>query len=252
MTKAKFLLKRYSPLGLTCLSMTGVVVTTILGIKATPKAVKLIENAKKEKGEDLTISEIVRVTWKEYIPTTISCTTTLISILSLHVLSVKSQASLMSAYAALDNLHKQYVSKTKELYGEDADKNVRNAILNDKPMMISNLTDGKQLFWDYQSLRFFESTIDEVLLAENRLNAEFAASGAVTMNDFYDLLGLERQTAAQEIGWYDKGTYFEIKFENQLVLMDVGDDREDKVEVFVIYTLTEPNVIFDSEIIFLD
>ena len=247
MTKAQFMLKKYSPLALTGLSMAGVIVTTALGIKATPKAVKLVEKAKKEKGEELTVSEVIRATWKEYIPTAISCTTTLVSILSLHILNTKTQASLMSAYATLDNIHKQYVAKTKELYGEDADQKVRNAILNDQPMMIKELTDGKQLFWDYQSLRFFESTIDEVLRAESQLNAEFAASGAVTLNDFYDLLGLERQQAAEEIGWYDNGTYFEIKFENQLMLMDIGDDREDKVEVFMINALTEPNVVFDAD-----
>lgn len=246
MTKAQFMLKKYSPAVLTVFSMVGVVATTALGIKATPKAVKLIEQAKEEKGEELTASEVIRVTWKEYVPTIISCTTTLASILSLHILNTKTQASLMSAYATLNNIHKQYVEKTKELYGDDADQKIRNAILNDQPMMIKELTDGKQLFWDYQSLRFFESTIDTVLRAEQQLNAEFAASGAVTLNDFYDLLGLERQFAAQEVGWYDNGNFFEIKFENQLMLMDVGDDREDQMEVFMINPITEPNIAFDS------
>ena len=52
---------------------------------------------------------------------------------------------------------------------------------------------------------------------------------------------------AREIGWYDNGTYFEIKFENQLMLMDVGDDRDDKIEVFAITAITEPNVAFDAD-----
>lgn len=247
MTNAQYLLKKYSPAILTGVSMIGVVATTVLGIKATPKALKLINEAEKSKSDKLTKKEIVKVAWKPYIPTAISCVTTLGTILSLHILNTKTQNALTAAYATLNNLHQEYVAKTKELYGEDADQKVRNAILNDQPTMIKDLTDGKQLFWDYNSLRFFESTIDEVLRAENELNAQFAASGAVTLNDFYELLGLEPQMFAREIGWYDNGTYFEIQFENQLMLMDVGDDRDDKIEVFAITAITEPNVAFDAD-----
>lgn len=38
---------------LTCLGGIGVVATSVMAIKATPKALKKIEEAKQEKGEDL-------------------------------------------------------------------------------------------------------------------------------------------------------------------------------------------------------
>ncbi len=246
MTNAQILLKKYSPTILTGLSMIGVVTTTVLGIKATPKALKLINDAEELQGRELTKKETIKVAWKPYIPTAISCVTTLTSILSLHILNTKTQNALMTAYATLNNLHQEYVAKTKELYGDDADQKIKNAIVNDHPVMIKNFNDDGQLFFDYQSLRYFESSIDAVLKAENDLNAEFAASGAVTMNDFYQLLGLEPLSYANEIGWYDDGTYFEIKFENQLCCMDVGGEQEDKIEVFIINAVTEPNVNFDA------
>lgn len=251
MTNAQFLLKKYSPIILTGTSMVGVVATTILGIKATPKALKLINEAEELKGNKLSKKEIIKVAWKPYIPTAISCITTLGTILSLHILNSKTQNALTAAYATLNNLHQEYVAKTKELYGEDADQRVKNAILNDHPATFKNFNEGGQLFFDYQSLRYFESSIEDVLKAENDLNEEFAASGAVTMNDFYRLLGLEPLSYANEIGWYDDGTYFEIKFENQLCTMDVGGEREDKVDVFIINAATEPNVCFDAESIVL-
>ncbi len=247
MTNAQLFIKKYSPVILTGVSMIGVVTTTILGIQATPKALKLINEAEELKGGKLTKKELVKTAWKPYIPTAISCFTTLGAILSLHILDTRAQKTLMGAYAALNNLHQEYVAKTKELYGDDADQKVKNAILNDHPVMFKDLSEGGQLFFDYQSLRYFESSIEDVLRAENELNAEFASSGAVTMNDFYRLLGLEPLSYANEIGWYDNGTYFEINFENQLCTMDVGGDREDKVDVFIINAVTEPNVCFDSE-----
>lgn len=263
MTNAQFLLKKYSPAILTGLSMVGVVTTTILGIKATPKALKLIEEEKERRAEiinkafyadnqkyehqekiydEMTNLDIIKVAWKPYIPTIISCLTTFGTILSLHLLNVRTQTALTSAYATLNQLHQEYVAKTKELYGEDSDQKIREAITKDHIPDIQELTDGKQMFLDYQSLRVFESTIEDVIQAENQLNAEFAASGVVSINDFYELLGLEPVTYGQEVGWYDNGTYFEIEFENQLCKMDVGDDREDKMDVFIINTLTEPNI----------
>lgn len=263
MTNAQFLLKKYSPVILTGLSMVGVVTTTVLSIKATPKALKMIEEEKERRTEiinntfytdnqkyetqekiydELSTLDIIKVAWKPYIPAIISCLTTFGTILSLHLLNTKTQAALTSAYATLNQLHQEYVAKTKELYGEDSDNKIKESIVQDHIQDITEFTDGKQLFLDYQSLRIFESTIEEVIQAENKLNAEFAASGVVSMNDFYKLLGLEPVTYGQELGWYDNGTYFEIEFENQLCKMDVGDDREDKMDVFIINALTEPNI----------
>lgn len=245
MNNAQFLLKKYSPTILTGVSIIGVITTTILGIKATPKALKLINEAEDEKGEKLTNKEIVKVAWKPYIPTAISCATTITTILSLHMLTSRTQTALASAYATLNQLHKEYVDKTKELYGEDADKRVKEEIAKEYLPNFKDLTGGKCSFLDFQSLRPFESTIEDVLKAENRLNEEFAANGFVTLNDFYRLLGLEPVSYGNEIGWYDRGTFFEIQFENQRCLMDIGD-LDDQMEVFIINPITEPNASFDN------
>ena len=86
MTNAQFLLKKYSPVILTGISMVGVVSTMVLGIQATPKALKLINEAEKLKGSKLTKKEVIKTAWKPYVPTAISCITTLSTILSLHIL----------------------------------------------------------------------------------------------------------------------------------------------------------------------
>ena len=44
---------------LTCLGGIGIVTTTVMAVKATPKALQLIEEAEQEKGEKLTTWETV-------------------------------------------------------------------------------------------------------------------------------------------------------------------------------------------------
>ena len=54
---------------LTCLGGVGVVTTTVMVIKATTKALKKIEAAEQEKGEELSKWETVKTTVPTYLPT---------------------------------------------------------------------------------------------------------------------------------------------------------------------------------------
>ena len=50
----KMFAKKNGPTILTCIGSVGVVITSVMAIKATPKAIVLLENARDEKGDDLT------------------------------------------------------------------------------------------------------------------------------------------------------------------------------------------------------
>ena len=54
---AKTIVSKRSPEILTGLGIAGMVTTTVLAVRATPKALKLIEDAQYEKRESLTVSE---------------------------------------------------------------------------------------------------------------------------------------------------------------------------------------------------
>ena len=63
----------------------------------------------------------------------------------------------MSAYALLDSSYKEYKKKTDELYGEDAGKQIRGEIAKDKYVGDDvSLDDGKELYYDFYSGRYFE------------------------------------------------------------------------------------------------
>lgn len=82
--------KKATPTILTCISAAGVVVTVVLAVKATPKALKCIEKEKEvknaENGENLTRMETIAACWRCYIPAaatgiaTIGCTAMTVAI----------------------------------------------------------------------------------------------------------------------------------------------------------------------------
>lgn len=61
-------LKRHSPTILTFVGATGVVATIIMSARATPKAMKLLEEAEVQKGEELDKLETIRTAASVYIP----------------------------------------------------------------------------------------------------------------------------------------------------------------------------------------
>ena len=152
MNKTEVFLRKHSSTILTVLGSVGVVATSALAVKATPKALQLIEDAKEEKGDELTVGETIKAAWKPYIPATIVGTSTIACIFGINYLSTKNQATLMSAYALLDSSYKEYREKVEELYGEDSDLNVKKEIVKAKYNTLEDVyeEEGKELFFDYE------------------------------------------------------------------------------------------------------
>ena len=113
---------------LTCLGGVGLVATAVLTVKATPKALQLIEEEKQKKGEELSKWEVVKTAGPKYIPAVLTGAATLICIFGANALNKKQQASLISAYALLGESYKKYRNKNIELHGKEAHDEIVKAI----------------------------------------------------------------------------------------------------------------------------
>ena len=223
--KSQLYLKRNSPTILTCIGTIGVITTSILAVKATPKAMTLLEKAEKKKEEKLTKLEVVQVAGPVYVPSILVGASTIACIFGANVLNKNNQAALMSAYALIDSSYKQYKTKVKELFGEDADGLIRNKIAKDRYEEDDILVEeDKQIFFDFFSLRYFESTMQDVILAEYHINQQLEASGYVYLNEVYDAFGLPPIDSGYELGWslYEGCTH--IDFIHEKMPLDDGSE----------------------------
>ena len=252
--RSKLFLKRNGSTILTCVGGIGVVATSILAVKATPKALDLIEKAKEEKGEDLTKIEVVKVAGSSYIPTAIVGISTIACIFGANILNKHQQAALMSAYALLDSSFKEYKNKLKELYGEETHQNIVNSIMIEKAedmhissgylcadcdLSIEAADSTPKIFYDEHSGRFFEATIEQVMSAEYHLNRNYILRGYSYLNEFYEFLGIEQTDYGSVLGWTptDEGEYW-IEFNHRKTVMD------DCTEYYIIEMPFEPTYDF--------
>lgn len=161
---SKFFLKRNASTILTCIGAAGVIATSIAAVKATPKAEMLLREAEEAKGDKLTPLEMVQTAGPAYIPSLLIGASTIACIFGANILSARQQATLMSAYGLLDASYKEYSKKVKELYGDEADSKVKEEVTKEHYTEIpETIPEGKQLFFDFKTLNYFESTMDEVL-----------------------------------------------------------------------------------------
>jgi len=235
-------LKKATPIVFSVVSIAGVFATGILSAKATVKALEQVD-----KHEDA---------WKCYIPAALTAIVTAACIIGNAVFNKRQQASFMSAYALLANSYRQYREKTRELYGEDADRKIRQAIRVEQPKKVEVRRSGlitcstldwgtddeevKHLFYDTYSNRYFESTISKVLQAEINIGNDFSLGGWVCMNDFYDQLGLEHVDGGDEVGWCVCDDLYFIEFDHRKELIE-DTIYGDYIEALVIDYVWPPN-----------
>lgn len=246
--KTKRFLDSNSTTILTCVGSAGVVATAVLSAKATPKALQMVEQAKEEKGEELTKVEVVKAAAPAYIPAVLMGASTIACVVSAQVLNKRKQAALVSAYAVLDNSYKEYKKKVKELYGDKLDENVREELAKDnydKQEIEVSKNPGTQLFYDEYSGRYFESTLENVLKAEYDINKLVATDYGAYLNEFYDMLGIDTVDYGDHLGWsvgHLCDTYWVswIEFEHTKIVLDDG------LECTIISIFTEPVPDFEN------
>ena len=229
LNKSQVFLKRNSATILTVVGAAGVIATTVTAVKATPKAMLLLENAEGMKGEELTKLEKVKVAGPAYIPSVVLGVGTLACIFGANMLNQRNQASLMSAYALLDSGYKDYRKKVDDLYGEEAGQQVRAGIAKDKyeeePARV--IEDGKRLYYDFYSSRYFEATPAAVKRAEYEVNRTLMLDDGVFLNEWYQLLDLEPLECGWNFGWAacaNSDMYWQtwIDFHHEKTVMDDG------------------------------
>lgn len=196
---------------------------------ATPKAMKLIEDAQaaktkrfekmKEKAPDdavmdetdeLTWVEIIKAGWKPYAPAIMTAVVGVACIVGGTRANARRNAALSAAYTVVEQTLNDYTAKTKEIVGEKKEKEIRDAIAEDElkkhPLSGYNVVRmpkcGKTLCYDVRSREYFMSDYNTIKKVENDLNRRLRSEMFISLNDVYDEFGIVHDDElGDDIGW---------------------------------------------------
>lgn len=230
--------RKHSPEILTGVGIVGMVTTTVLAVRATPKALMLIEDKKREikieaigtdtQSIDLSKPEIVKTTWKCYIPAVITGVCSIGCLVGASSVSARRNAALAAAYALSETALSDYKTGVVKALGEKKEREVRDAIAKEKiendpvttkEIVITNK--GETLCYESLSGRYFMSDRDQIERAVNQLNHQLLLDTYISLNEFYEAIGLETNDMGDRLEWCvnpdtsDKGL-IELDFSSQL------------------------------------
>ena len=215
----KVFLGKHSPEILTGIGVTGMIGSTILAVKATPKALILLEEAACEKEDILTPIETVKVTWKLYLPAVITGIASISCIIGASAVNSKRNAALATAYTISEKALTTYRDKVIETIGEKKEKEIKEKIaqdeVNKKPASSSSIiltSKGNTLCMDYISGRYFRSDLDTIRKVVNELNREMTYQNYISLDEFYSRLGLESIKNSSRLGWNLDDGLIELEF----------------------------------------
>lgn len=217
-------IKKHSPEILTGIGIAGMITTTVMAVKATPKALKMIDEKKKEENvERLTVVETVKTTWKCYVPSAIIGVVSTGCLMGATSANLRRNAALATAYALSESALKEYKEKVVEELGEKKEKSIRDSIAKDhidKNPVSKNeviITEkGNTLCYDKLSGRYFKSDIEKLRKAENDINRQMRSDNYVSLNEFYYAIGLDEIKIGDDLGWHIDSGYVDLKFSSQL------------------------------------
>lgn len=207
-------LRKHTPEILTALGVVGMATATVTAVKATPEALKKIEEKKEELNVDkLTVGETIKTCWKCYLPTVTAVTASAACIVGASATNNRRNAALATAYTLSETAMREFSEKAEKALGEERSNDIRNEIAKERvenhpveQQQVIVLGKDETLCYDYMADRYFTKDPDEINKAVNELARRMRYETYVSLNDFYYELGLRPTGVGDEVGWnIDKG-----------------------------------------------
>lgn len=253
-----------SPAILTGIGIGSFVGCAILAVKATPKAIQLMDLKAQEKYgeflrtdgktayetyeewldiEDLTVVpprvyfevlspvEVVKSTWKVYIPAVGLGVVGIVCLIGAARVSSARNAAFAGAASIAEKALYEYQQKVIDILGEDQANEIRDELAKDRVVKIdaADISGNNETVcsrpggsWIYDPItdRKWKSDLEAVRAAMNDFNHDLIGGVYGTLNDWYYCLGVKGVSIGDDLGWCsDK--LLDIRF--SAIVLDNGE-----------------------------
>ena len=217
LNRTRKMLRTNSPQMLAGLGVLGVIGTGVLAAKG---AFDAAETIRLSAAEDDSIKEKAKLTWTHYIPAASVGVVTIGCITGSTRLHGKRAAAAVSAYTITEQAFSEYRHKVREELGEHKEQVLRDDIARKKVeenpsggVVIAG--DGNVMCCELYTGRYFMSSMENLRQAMNTTNQSVVNDYYVSLNEFYDNVGLPHTATSSELGW-DSDRLMELEFSTVL------------------------------------
>jgi hypothetical protein len=235
---ARFFAHENKSVLLTAIGVVGTVSTAVLTGRSSFKAAEIIRVEQEEvniaiaidvnksvvidEHWELTTQDKIRLVWALYIPPIGVGALTILAIITANRVDAQKAAALAAAYGVSERTLQEYKEKVVERLGEKKEQAIRDEIdqdrlaknpVEDRQVIIAG--SGEVLCYDNISGRYFQSSMEELRQAENKVNYELIHHNQASLSFFYDQIGLPPTRHSNEVGW-NSNNLLEINYSTQM------------------------------------
>lgn len=198
-----------APFLLTATAVVGVISTSTLAAKAGYRTGQHLAEqlpvpmmSREEK------IQLVKEVAPLYIPTFVNASVTIACIIASHKIGMRRAAALAAAYSITEKAFEDYREKAIEKLGPLKERQMRDEVAQDnitkQPLKESKVIftgDGEVPVYDAYSKRYYKSSMAKIQKAENIVNYRLRGTDFVSLNDYYDAVGIPGLTFGEDVGW---------------------------------------------------
>ena len=201
--------------------LAGMLTSTIMAVKATPKAMAIIEEEEDYLNRELTKIEKAKLVWKPYVPAALGYCASTALIIGANNVNSKRSAMFAGAYKLSEQTLATYRDKVIETIGEEKEREISDKVARDKVKEARQTSyhaneviygTGQCLCYDPISGRYFNSDMDKIRKIENDLNYRLMKENMISLNEFYTELGMECIDMGFKYGWNIDEGLIEVRF----------------------------------------
>ena len=237
-----------APTILTAVGAAGVVLTAMSAGKAAIKAKEKLD----EMPEDTDIKEKAKVIAPIMARPFLLGAATLFCIFASNHEHLKREGAIAAAYTLSSKAFEEYEQKVVGTIGESKNKKIKDAIAeehvnSDPPTneVLENDDSDKMICYDDLNGRYFKASAEQINAAVSKMNDILTSEGFVSLNEWYQMLGLSGVKHGESLGWVyeqkgDELFHLEPPWQQTSMLY------QDKYPVRIISFTVEPKEYYDE------
>ena len=204
--------------------IAGMVTTTVLAVRGHMKAKKEIDDVHdtadifidKKGRSHIKKRYWIKKTWKCYVPAAVTGSLSIACLIGSYSINHRRNAALASSLAVSEAAMTEYQKHVVDTIGEEAEKGIRERFQADQikksgPPILQQSDENHEYIDGAHCVNCYESTTqqkfwaskEDIRRAVNNLNQDRLTGfgGQVTLNDFYNEIGITATSVGDTIGW---------------------------------------------------
>lgn len=202
--------KMNSPEIMTALAAGGVVATAYLSAKGAFQASRKLNQEDANPWEQQTFMDKAKIVWPDFVPAAIVGGTTVACVIGSHRVHTRRTAAAVAAYSLTERAFAEYRDKVQETLGKNKADKVQSAVVEDQMQNVHPHSQareviiaagGDSLCCDLTTGRYFESDMQTLKAAVNRVNERLLKERWMSVKEFYHEIDVYPNHHIDNLGW---------------------------------------------------